>query len=198
MNTRFNHLVDGLADRGCGIADAIFPAEIIQGLRRNLADYYERDQMHPAGVGKKFDYQRNAEVRGDVIRWLEKDSKDPSERYFLDTVTAFGQHVNATCFTSINDLEFHYAYYQEGSFFKRHIDQFRSDRGRVLSFVLYLNENWKESEGGKLSLYLPEGELSLYPEEGRVVTFRSDQVEHEVHPSIGRGRMSIAGWLKKS
>lgn len=180
------------------MVDDLFPDPVIRGLRNNLLQYKERNMMYPAGVGKRFDFQRNADVRGDVIRWLEKDSRDPYERTFLHTVTEFGKYVNETCYTSINDLEFHYAYYQEGSFFKRHIDQFRSDRGRVLSFVLYLNQDWHQAHGGKLSLYLPNGEFGLYPEEGRVVTFRSDQVEHEVHPSVGRGRLSIAGWLKKS
>ena len=34
------------------------------------------------------------------------------------------------------------------------------------------------------------------PMGGRMVFFKSDEMEHEVHPSFTRERISIAGWLK--
>ncbi|WP_430407005.1 2OG-Fe(II) oxygenase [Fluviicola sp.] len=63
--------------------------------------------------------------------------------------------------------------------------------------VLYLNEDWKKEDGGLLSLYPKAGQqIDISPLGGRMVLFRSDEMEHEVNPSLTRTRNSIAGWLK--
>jgi SM-20-related protein len=60
-----------------------------------------------------------------------------------------------------------------------------------------LNDNWSDDDGGKLSLYLQDRDVSIFPYGGRSVFFKSDEVEHEVHLA-GRSRISIAGWLKRT
>ena len=101
------------------------------------------------------------------------------------------------CFTTIKTFEGHYANYESGSYYKRHIDQFKSEKGRKYSIVLYLNKDWKDVDGGIISLY-PQGEaqIDISPLGGRMVFFRSDEMEHEVHASFTRDRRSIACWLK--
>lgn len=193
----YETLINGLIDKGFGSCDAFLDSPTLLGLRNKLLHYHHEGSMHPAGIGKNFDYQKNAAIRGDVIRWIDPESDDPHEQVFLAAVNEFVSHLNATCYTGINGYEFHYAYYETGSFYKRHLDRFKNDRGRKFSFVLYLNENWQEPSNGGLSLYLENEEVRLYPLEGRVVFFRSDQTEHEVHPSSDRPRLSIAGWLKR-
>lgn len=94
-------------------------------------------------------------------------------------------------------MEFHYARYDLGSFYKRHLDQFKSHRGRKYSLVIYLNEEWKEEDGGNLRLYLENDRVEdVYPVGGRAVFFKSDELEHEVMPAPERSRLSVAGWLK--
>jgi SM-20-related protein len=116
---------------------------------------------------------------------------------YLKKVEKFILHLNKTCFTSIKGFESHYATYEKKSFYKRHIDQFKNEKGRQFSIVLYLNQDWKAADGGMLSLY-PHGEeqIDISPLGGRMVLFRSDEMEHEVHASSTRERSSIAGWLK--
>jgi len=194
---RYETLINGLIDRGFGSCDAFLDGPTLQGLRSRLLRYHREGAMYAAGVGKNFDYQKNAEIRGDVIRWIDHETDDPGEKSFLSGVNEFISHLNATCYTGINGYEFHYAYYESGSFYKRHLDRFKNDRGRQFSFVLYLNEGWQEENNGRLSLYLENEEVNIYPTEGKVVFFRSDQTEHEVNPSSGRPRLSIAGWLKR-
>ena len=193
----FETLIAGLIDREVGTCADFLDATTWAGLRANLLAYHAAGAMHPAGVGKHFDYVKNSEIRGDVIKWLDAASAEPSERTFLDRVQRFIQHLNATCYTGIDDCEFHYAYYAEGSFYKRHLDRFKTDKGRQFSFVLYLNEDWQPEHNGRLSLYLEGEELTIYPHAGHVVFFRSDRTEHEVHPAVDRPRLSIAGWLKR-
>ncbi len=194
----FESLITGLMDKGFGFCDQFLEPDILTGLRTNLLNHFQKGEMRPAGVGRNFDFQKNAAIRGDVIRWLDPESGNRFEKAFLTQVGRFISHLNATCYTGINGCEFHYAYYVAGSFYKRHIDRFKSDKGRLFSFVMYLNDAWEETDGGQLSLYLNQGEVSLLPTQGRVVFFRSDQTEHKVYPSPSRARLSIAGWLKKT
>jgi SM-20-related protein len=194
---KFEVLIQGLIDQKYGFVDQFLDENIISGLRMNLTKYYENNEMNPAGIGKKFDYQKNTEVRGDLIKWINNDSSDFFERAFLAQVQNFINHLNSTCYTSINDFEFHYAMYDVGSFYKRHLDQFKTDRGRKYSLVTYLNDDWKIDDGGNLSLYLEDERIeNVFPYGGRSVFFKSDELEHEVYPSFNRRRISIAGWLK--
>lgn len=197
-STKYEKMITELIDRNFGIANDFISEKTLDGLRHNLLTFYENGEMHVAGVGRKFDFQKNTTIRGDVIRWIEKDTQDPFERQFLNEVEGFVDYLNETCYTGINDYEFHYAFYDVNSFYKRHRDQFKSDRGRKYSLVTYLNDNWQLEDHGYLSLYLDPLHAKIFPKGGRAVFFKSDMVDHEVHPSPNRPRLSIAGWLKKS
>lgn len=193
----FENLIDGLLTRNFGLIDNFLTAELVAGLRRNLLSRFQQGGMHPAGIGKRFSYQRNLKVRGDLISWIDKLSQDPWEKRFNEQVQSFIRYLNQTCYAGINDFEFHYAFYESGSFYKRHLDQFKVDQGRKYSLVTYLNDDWQEGDGGQLSLYLDDRDVTIYPYGGNTVFFKSDEVEHEVH-AASRYRISIAGWLKRT
>ena len=101
--------------RPVGTMSGFLSPELTAGLRRNLLQK-EEGMMHPAGIGKHFDFQRNLEIRGDVICWIEEDTDDPFEQEFLDQMRRFVEHLNPTCYTGIRSFEFHYALYEAGSF----------------------------------------------------------------------------------
>jgi SM-20-related protein len=194
--TTYEILITGLIDDQYGVADTFIDKELCQGLRQNLINLLDAGKMHPASIGRKFSLEQNIKVRGDLISWIDNDSQDPFEMRFLEKIRVFTDYLNRTCYTSINAFEFHYATYKVGSFYKRHRDQFKSDSGRKFSFVTYLNEDWTDADEGSISIYLENQIINLYPLGGRVVFFKSDQIEHEVQPSTTRDRLSIAGWLK--
>lgn len=191
----FEDVIEQYLRLGFAIGSGFFSVEVIEGLRNNLLQKKASGMMHPAGIGAKFDFQTNLRVRGDSICWIENNSTNHYECIFLDRIRAFSTYLNQTCFTRINDMEFHYAYYDKGSFYKRHRDQFRADKGRQFSFVLYLNEDWHEEDGGELRMFYPEYSVYVQPKLGNIVFFKSSEVEHEVRKTE-RARMSIAGWLK--
>lgn len=193
---RFETLITGLLEHQFGRCPNFLDEDLTAGLRRRLLDHHAAGEMHQAGVGRKFDFQQNAAVRGDVIRWIDEASTDAFEAAFNTQIGEFIAYLNQTCYTGINAWEFHYAYYAPGSFYKRHLDQFQSDRGRKFSLVIYLNEDWLDTDGGQLALYLPDGEQTITPKGGQAVLFRSEELEHEVKVAEGRPRLSIAGWLK--
>lgn len=192
----FEGLIEGLLSNQVGYQTQFVSEELVKELRDQLQKNFENGKMHPAGIGNKFVHQKNAEVRGDVIKWIENDSQLAVEQRFIAIVKEFIDYLNRTCYTGINDFEFHYALYDVGSFYKPHIDQFKSDSGRKYSFVMYLNENWDVKDGGQFVAHLEGSEIQILPEGGTVCFFASDQVKHEVQLAH-RKRMSIAGWLKK-
>ena len=190
----FEALIGGILAQQYGIADTFLPPEQLMNLRGQLLYNFENGCMQPAGIGKLSAFERNEQVRNDVIYWLDK-ANNSTEKAFLERVESFIAYLNRTCFTGINAYEFHYSYYDTGSFYKRHIDQFRNDSGRKFSLVVYLNENWSDADGGQLILYRENDVVKVAPEGGRAVFFKADTVEHEVEPA-SRPRLSIAGWLK--
>ena len=109
----------------------------------------------------------------------------------------FIERLNETCYAGINDYEFHYALYEEGSFYKRHKDQFRNDADRKYSLISYLNKEWTEEDGGQLWVYHGNEINKILPHAQTAVFFKSDEMEHEV-TKANRSRMSITGWLKRS
>jgi len=84
------------------------------------------------------------------------------------------QALNRNFYLGIRDYECHYTEYPEGTFYKKHVDRHKSGSARVVSFVLYLNSDWKATDGGQLRIY---GEDECYedilPEAGKLALFLS-------------------------
>jgi SM-20-related protein len=194
---QFEKLIQELIDNEFSCSDDFFQPETIEGLRMNIEHLKASRLMKQAGIGNHNNFQTNILIRGDKVNWIEENSTNPFEEVYLRKIWRFINHMNKTCFTSIKSFESHYASYEIGSCYKRHIDQFKTEKGRKFSMVLYLNQDWKEKDEGALSIYpLKSEQKDILPVGGRIVFFRSDEMEHEVRPSFTRERTSIAGWLK--
>lgn len=194
---QFEELIQGLIDNEYGCCNDFIDPVTVNGLSLNIQALHELGRMKASGIGNKSDFQQNANIRGDKINWIDEQSSNPFELIYLKKMAQFILYLNKTCFTSIKSFESHYASYEKLSFYQRHKDQFNSEKGRKFSIVLYLNEDWTEQDGGVLSLY-PENKapINIAPLGGRMVFFKSDEMQHEVHASFTRERNSIAAWLK--
>lgn len=157
--------------------------------KENLQD----DGFKKAGIGTGEEFQLKTEVRGDYIRWLDR-SKDVALKDFFEKVDEVIQVLNRYCFLSLSGSEFHMAHYPEGTFYKRHLDQFNKRSNRLISVILYLNKSWQPGDGGELEVFLAHKAEKIAPVAKRVVFLRSDQVEHEVHLTH-KDRYSLTGWL---
>jgi SM-20-related protein len=93
------------------------------------------------------------------------------------------------------DLECHYAIYPPGTHYRRHLDRSPAGAERVVSLVLYLNEDWNPADGGELKLYTEPGVL-IVPSGGTLVLFVSESLEHEVLPTRAV-RLSLTGWFRR-
>lgn len=195
---QFEQLIQGLIDNNYGCCDNFIIPSTMQGLSDNLKTLNKLGKLKHSGLGNHNEVEINKKIRGDKIHWINNASINPSELIYLNKINKFTEHLNNTCFTAINGFESHYSTYAKKDFYKRHLDQFKSEKGRQFSIILYLNQDWKEEDEGKLSLYPKNGQQkNITPQGGKLVFFRSDEMEHEVHPSNTRERRSIAGWLKR-
>ena len=196
----YERIIDDITHQKYCIIDNFFDDAEVEILRTSLLEKYEEDAFKKAAIGNKFDEVIAKSIRGDVILWMDETRANPSESLFFNKINHLVNYLNKTCFMGILHKEFHYAIYPKGTFYKRHLDTFKNDDRRKLSFVCYLNhEDWQPENGGELVLYLdennPENDKIIYPLPGRVVIFESQIIEHEVKP-VNTKRLSITGWLK--
>ncbi len=191
---KFEAIADGLATTGYAVHDQFLSQEEVEAITALPHFTDALATFRKAGIGKNQSLQVNEAVRGDYIQWLDKVNAPAPALVYLDRLNELRQYLNSTLFLSLKDFEVHMTVYPIGSFYKRHLDQFRHDDHRRLSVICYLNQSWTDEQGGQLRMYLPEGEMDVLPEAGRLICFRSDRIEHEVLPSF-RERLSLTGWM---
>ncbi len=186
-------IADTLAEEGQITLQNIFPDDLISALEERatqlVVDY------KPAGIGRDQQHQINQVVRSDEILWM--DHNHPAETRYLREMEALRTAINKRLFMGLFDYEAHFAHYPPGGFYKRHVDAFKGETNRVLTTVLYLNNNWLSTDGGELFMY--DEQLThiktVLPESGTLVIFLSDEFPHEVK-TANRDRYSVAGWFR--
>jgi SM-20-related protein len=152
--------------------------------------------FYAAGIGRGARLQTNENVRGDKILWLDANSADSLMQDIHGWMNDIRRAMNAGLFTGLVDFEGHFAIYPPGSFYRRHIDAFRDDDARSITFIVYLNEKWTAADGGQLRLHISNEEsIDIEPRGGTIVLFRSRDFEHEVLPAHTE-RRSLTGWFR--
>ncbi|SDB39752.1 SM-20-related protein [Flavobacteriaceae bacterium MAR_2010_188] len=197
METKFEEIISSFLERRVGISNKFLSSDLAFQLKENLLEHCENENLRLAGIGNNHLLSVDKSVRRDKIFWLDKKTENTYEKEFFKLVDEFVAYLNRTCFTSIRSYEFHYALYEKGAFYKRHLDQFRFDDSRVFSIIMYLNKDWQEMDGGALKIYIENDDQIISPDNQKCVFFKSNELEHEVLLS-NFDRMSITGWLKTS
>lgn len=194
---RFEEAIAGFMEHRYAILDNFLPDHLwVQKLANRARWRLEQGDFANAGIGRGDEYSVVKAIRGDQIYWLEKESEFEGERYYMEVMDHFTDYLNRTCFTGIRFHEFHFAFYPPGTYYQRHLDRFQNDQSRLFSVVFYLNDQWKEADGGELVLYLPDQELVVQPLANRLAFFDSGLLEHEVRVAH-RERLSITGWFRR-
>lgn len=195
MEHAFESIINSYLKNNVGLKDDFLNIELSNNLKENLILLLQNKQMKAAGIGNNLNLTTNKSIRSDTIYWLDRKNNDIHENSFFDLIDEFVAYLNITCFTGITGYEFHYAHYDEGSSYKRHLDQFKDNNNRAFSMIMYLNSHWVSADGGQLCIYHPEDTQTISPINGRCVFFKSSELEHEVLQSF-KPRMSVTGWLK--
>lgn len=195
-----DELALGLSEQGWMTLDARarLGGDLLAALQKEVEILDRTDAMKKAGIGRGSDLMRDRSVRRDKIAWLQGITAPQAALFeFFDAIR---QGLNQRLFLGLRRFETHYATYHPGDFYKKHLDSFQGRASRVVSLVLYLNEDWRKSDGGALQVFNRDIEHDAYgtvlPEAGRMALFMSEEIPHEVLPA-NRTRYSLACWFRQ-
>lgn len=195
---RLPGIIETLTEQGYAVIPDFLPREQCRALAAECRELREQGEFHRAGVGRGEMLEVRPSIRSDEIRWLEHDDCGPLQRQYLELMADYQQQLRRGLFLPLVEFECFCAVYPPGSFYKKHLDQFKGVEQRQVTAILYLNEQWQPADGGQLRIFLNEqsGEtLEVLPQKGTLVTFLSADYWHEVLPAQ-RDRLSITGWFK--
>ena len=189
-------LAEAIADDGIVVAPGFLDEPLVARLRERARRLDAAGEFAPAGIGHGSSLAHRPDVRGDRIRWIDAADEDPAERELAVALDVVRRDVNRALAIGAFSLEMHYAIYPPGSGYARHRDRFRDDDVRVLSCVAYLNDAWRDDDGGALRLHLAGRPLDVMPRAGTLVAFLAERIEHEVLPAK-RERLAVSGWFRR-
>ncbi len=194
LNETYEKIINDLMWKGYAEINGLIKKETLDGLKKKIKIVERQNLFAPAAIGNQ-NRIVNKEKRKDNIYWIDK-TQGVFEKAFFDEISSLYKYLNLHCFTGITNAEFLLAKYEPNSFYEKHLDGFKKENKRKYSVVTYLNDNWGKEDKGELVLY-PMGEkpITMLPEFGKTVIFRSDEMLHEVKPT-SRIRYSVTGWLK--
>lgn len=185
-----------LCNKGYHLIDNFLELEHYQTLCSMAHQKNQKGEFRDAKIGRTIQEHQNTSIRTDTIFWLDEHSENPAIQAYLNKNKALMQLFNQCFFLSLVEFETHFACYPPGSFYKRHIDQFSTNKSRKISCVYYLNPNWQKEFGGELTLYTKENQFlqNINPLGNRFICFNSE-LPHEVALTHNT-RYSLAGWMK--
>ncbi len=192
---QFERIADDLATQEFSVVDDFLAPEEVKALKAVFHYHLEQENFKKAGIGTAQHFTVDREVRGDWIRWMDPQDPQEATTAFLERINQLMHGLNRLLFLSLKDFECHFALYPPGSYYEKHIDQFRNADYRKLSFAFYLNEEWQAGDGGELRIYQEQDVIDIPPLSGRLILFRSDTVAHEVL-TTSKDRYSVTGWLR--
>ncbi|MBL7893779.1 MAG: 2OG-Fe(II) oxygenase [Bacteroidia bacterium] len=194
MKTAIEKIVNDVYEQRYCVIDNFISANEIATLVRKINLLSENKQLKQAGIGKNAEHLTNTDIRSDFIYWVGENDTE-LQSLFFHFMPELTQALNRRFYLGLKEHEFHLALYPPGSFYKKHKDAFKSDDARKITVLLYLNQNWKQEDGGELILYKDDNSsLTIEPLGGRLLVFESE-MEHEVLLSKAN-RYSLTGWIK--
>ena len=189
-------IVDDLATRGWSQQNIFLPQDLTRALAAECRKRAAEGELAPAAVGRGPSSEIREGIRGDHIQWIEPGQAEVCDSY-LALMDSLREALNRGLFLGLEDFESHFAMYPPGAFYLKHVDRFRDDDRRMVSAVVYLNDDWQPEQGGQLRMYLDEGaQYDVVPVGGCLVVFLSGEVPHEVLPA-SRERLSLTGWFRR-
>ena len=186
-----NQLIDALSTQGYFVWDDFLTQEEVVALRDCIPENWKK-----ARIGRNDDVAREATIRSDKIQWERRDMGEPAS-LFLDKMAQIRLEATQAFFLGLFEYEAHFAKYEKGDFYQKHLDCFKGNENRRLTTVFYMNDEWSEEDAGELVVYdLKDNHIATIPPKGgRLLVFLSEQFPHEVLPT-NTERFSIAGWFR--
>ncbi|UCN00255.1 2OG-Fe(II) oxygenase [Sulfurimonas sp. SWIR-19] len=186
----YSKITDALVDNGYIILENVFEPALAKQLlqmSQNIRQYKQAGISHHSTI--------NTNRRKDKIYWIDAEN-EPTARY-LDFMNGLQNYLNRQLYLGIKYYEAHFALYEAGDFYEKHLDAFGGTKNRVVTTVYYLNEEYASQNGGELVMY-DKNDMQIQtvtPRINTLVVFLSEEFPHEVLVSK-KERYSIAGWFR--
>jgi SM-20-related protein len=207
FDNTLNEITAAIAKTGYIIIENAFSEELLKQLYLRITSLNSNDLQH-AKVGRDSKSKLITSIRSDKTCWL--DEKHEIDHKYLTLMDTLRSQLNASLFLGLFEYECHFAIYEVGTYYKKHLDVLGNNpetyptelkirnKNRVVSSILYLNQNWNNNNGGELLLFDKDtGSIlkTIYPKNGRLVLFLSEEFPHEVRLTK-QTRYSITGWFR--
>lgn len=207
-------LAKQLDEVGFVIIDDFLPENMARAMKASNMKLYEESEMQE-GATTGGSERVGIPHRGDVLKWIGYDGESEASR----CVSAFVEHIEQSMLAigdaasmvapevarAVSSVKWRsetmltcYPGKNRARYF-RHTDN-SSGNGRLLTALVYLNENWQQGDGGELRLFYP-GEKNLKvrmevePLWNRLLLFWSDdRSPHEVL-STCKDRFAATVWF---
>jgi SM-20-related protein len=186
----YSQITDALVKDGYIVIENALESQLSQELSqisKNITNYKQ------AGISHKSTLDKNR--RKDKIQWL--DANDVVTCKYIAFANGLQNYLNRHLYLGLKYYEAHFALYEAGDFYEKHLDAFKNSKNRVVTSVYYLNEVWKSDDGGELVIYDKNNVYikKVIPNINTLVVFMSEEFPHEVLPASAK-RHSIAGWFR--
>jgi SM-20-related protein len=180
---------------GLSVRDGFLATSQIRALADCARLRRARGDFDAARIGGAPSLQRREDIRGDSTCWITPPLW-AAEQSLLEELERLRLQLNRESLLGLFELELHYAWYPPGTGYERHVDQPQGRMQRLVSLVLYLNEDWTPEAGGELRIFdAADGHRDIAPVAGRLVCFLTPGREHAVLPTQ-RDRLSVSGWFR--
>ncbi|AYF43599.1 oxidoreductase, 2OG-Fe(II) oxygenase family protein [Halobacteriovorax sp. BALOs_7] len=195
-----DRLVDSLAKNRYYVSDTLINNELVRALKDEALSRFEVGEFDQARVGRQLTKRLDQHIRRDKISWISSDTNEQTNalKEYFSFLNQLKDYLNPLFYLGIRNYEGHFAFYDTGAFYKKHVDQHRGRGLRRLSVILYLND-MNDGDGGEVVLYdfnHHENVLdTIRPKEGRLLIFISEDLPHEVL-TAHMPRLSLTGWMR--
>jgi len=200
-SNKFDRIVADLMETGLSVCDDFVSPLLVSSMALEARELQQSGAFRHARIGRGASMQLRPEIRNDRIYWLDTENPTAIQQPYLLDLETLRQYINRNLFLGLFEYEGHFALYPSGASYDIHYDRFIGALERVVTCILYLNDNWQAEDGGALNIHqghdastlqLP---MQVLPQGGRLVTFISEQFPHEVLPAT-RDRLSLTGWFR--
>lgn len=190
------NISDAIVTQGYHLIDSFMNEKDYFALLDEAKGLAQEGLFRSAKIGSNLNATLNETIRSDSICWVDDAPLSPAINHYVSAIQQLSRQLNQSLYLGLFDFETHFAVYQPGDFYKKHVDQFATKKTRRISCVYYLNPDWTPDMGGELKLYDSCDQLlaTVFPQGNRLICF-SSELPHEVCETRAT-RYSIAGWLK--
>ncbi|MDH5414625.1 MAG: 2OG-Fe(II) oxygenase [Flavobacteriaceae bacterium] len=156
----------------------------------------KKDSLIEAKIGIGSKLSGNAFIRNGSVKWIDDWNESSSLNVLNSMFSEIMISIKDYFRLSIKRFESQFSFYNQGGFYKCHLDQHKTSRHRQISCCLYLNDC---IEGGELVIYARGSKTKIdkiiKPLRGSLVLFFSADIYHEVKV-VHDSRYSITTWFR--